>query len=175
MKNQEDKLKELLVSYLKNNNKDHYHLFLKDVDLYVKKVLFKKVSNLELLEDTAQDIIIGIHKSLQRFDMKQSILPWINSIIFHKTIDFYRKQSRFKNLESLENHDLEKNEISVEDQMVYKEVLKYLSKEVFGEVYLEQKLMGCSVEEIAEKLGISQSNTKVTFHRLTKKIREDFS
>ncbi len=167
-------LKGYLESYFNEHDSRYYYKFLKDVDIYIKKVLFKKISNRELLEDTTQDIMLGIHNSLDTFDMSKKILPWINSIIFHKTIDFYRKQKRFSSLEQIESHEIEKIEISMEDKFALKEILSALSKDIFGAKYVEQKLMGETIEKVSEDLGLTKANTKVVFHRLTKKIKKGF-
>ena len=113
--------------------------------------------------------MLGIHKSLDTFDMSKNILPWVNSIIFHKTIDFYRKQKRFSTLEQIESYEIERIEISMEDKLAIKEILSALSEDIFGAKYVEQKLMRETIEKVSEDLGLTKANTKVIFHRLTKK------
>ncbi len=168
-------LKKYLHNYFSHSDKDSYYLFLKEVDVYIRKVLMKKISNRELIEDTSQEILLGIHKSLDTFDKKRAILPWINSIIFHKTIDFYRKQKRNSSFDQIENHEIESIEIIMEDKLALKEIIKNLSNEVFGREYLQQKLMGVSIDDISHELGLTKSNTKVLIHRLTKKIKRSFN
>lgn len=171
----DQELKSYLKDYYSNDNKESYYFFLKEVDAYIKKVLFRKIANKELLEDTSQEIMLGIHKSIDTYDQTKSILPWINSIIFHKTIDFYRKQSKFSKVDHIDNFEIEGSEILLEDKVALKEILSELSNEVFGSAYLQQKLMGQSIEDISKDLGMTKSNTKVIFHRLTKKLKGKFN
>lgn len=168
-------LKRYLKSYFLNSDQESYYLFLKDVDQYIRRVLLRKISNKELIEDTSQEVLIGIHNSLESFDQQKPIMPWINSIIFHKTIDFYRKQKRNSSFDQIENHELEFIEISIEDKLALKEIIKNLSSEVFGKEYLQQKLMGVSIDDISNELGLTKSNTKVVFHRLTKKVKRSLN
>lgn len=168
-------LKDYLCDYFLNSNNDSYYRFLKEVDRYIRKVLLRKISNRELIEDTAQEVLLGLHKSLDSFDKSKPILPWINSIIFHKTIDFYRKQKRNSSFDQIENHEIELVEISMEDKLALKEIVESLSSEVFGHQYLQQKLMGVSIDDISLDLGFTKSNTKVLFHRLTKKVKRSLN
>lgn len=171
----ENELKNYLQDYYSKNNSESYYLFLKKVDVYIKKILFRKIGNKELLEDTSQEIMLGIHKSINTYDSSKPLLSWINSIIFHKTIDFYRKQSKFSKFDQIDNHEIEGTEILPEDKVALKEVLAFLSDEVFGSAYLQQKLMGVSISAISKDLGFTQANTKVVFHRLTKKLQGKFN
>ncbi|MCT4641313.1 MAG: sigma-70 family RNA polymerase sigma factor [Bacteriovoracaceae bacterium] len=171
---EQEKLKEYIQKYRNKKDQNSYFLFLKEIDTYIKKSLFTKISNPELLEDTAQEIILGIHKSLHTYDLDCALLPWINSIIFHKTIDFYRKQSKFKDSLNIDSIELDSGQIKQEEFVLFKEVLEKLAKDVFGNSFIQGKLMGHSISEISKNSNLSESNVKVKLHRVAAKIKKAF-
>ena len=130
----------------------------------------------ELCSDIVQEVLIAFHETHQTFDRDRPVIPWMNAIIRHKTIDFLRKKD-FRVLmtgvdwESL-SHTLEGN--SAADPVEVSEAAKALASlgEKEAELIRLAKIEGLSMEEMAKRLGLSESNIKVSLHRAMKALRE---
>ncbi len=130
----------------------------------------------ELCGDIVQEVLIAFHETHQTFDRDRPVLPWINAIIRHKMIDFLRKKD-FRVLmngvdwetltETLEgNSFIDPVEVSEANA-----ALASLS-EKDAEFIRLAKIEGLSTEEMSKKLGLSESNVKVSLHRAMKALRE---
>lgn len=130
----------------------------------------------ELCSDIVQEILIAFHETHQTFDRERPVIPWINAIIRHKTIDFLRKKD-FRVLmngvdwETL--HDALEGKSSA-DPVEVAEAEKALASlgEKEAELIRLAKIEGLSMEEMSTKLGLSESNIKVSLHRAMKALRE---
>lgn len=130
----------------------------------------------ELRSDIVQEVLIAFHETHQTFDRSRPILPWINAIIRHKMIDFLRKKD-FRILMSGMNWEIlgETLEgISSVDPVEISEAGKALASlnEKEAELIRLAKVEGLTMEEMAKKLGLSESNIKVSLFRAMKALRE---
>ena len=145
-----------------------------------KKILYKVCNsycrNRDDREDLAQEISIQLWRSFGTFDERLRFSTWMYRIALNVAISFYRREStRARYVISDEQHLLEaieEKESQPEDiRLLYQfiEELDPLNKALVL-LYMD----GNSYLEIAEVLGISETNVATKISRIKQTMRQEF-
>jgi RNA polymerase sigma factor (sigma-70 family) len=125
-------------------------------------------------DDLGQEIIVQLWRSFRAFDERAGFSTWMYRIALNVAISFYRRESvRTRHVLPGSEHLLEAiddtGSLSEEVQMLYRwiEELHPLNKALVI-LYLD----GNSYQEIAEVLGISETNVATKISRLKQTMRE---
>ena len=144
-----------------------------------KKILYKVCNsycrNVDDREDLAQEIVIQLWRSFETFDGRCQFSTWMYRIALNVAISFYRREStRARYVLSDEERVLsaidETATPSAELQALYQliEELEPLNKALVL-LYMD----GNSYAEIAEVLGISETNVATKISRLKQTMRQE--
>ncbi|HTD40542.1 MAG TPA: sigma-70 family RNA polymerase sigma factor [Mucilaginibacter sp.] len=129
-------------------------------------------------EDLFQEIMIRLWNAFDRYDDQYKLSTWMYRVALNVAISFYRKQRRRIESESpltesmidiadeSDNPDLENN-VRLLQQFISE--LNELEKALMI-LYLESK----SYKEIAEILGITETNVATKINRVKGRLREKF-
>jgi RNA polymerase sigma-70 factor (ECF subfamily) len=129
------------------------------------------------LEDLVQDTLLAIHLKRASYDTAQPFTPWAYAVARYKLIDHYRRTGK-RNTVPLEDAGVLLAEGNVEEGAVRRDLGKLLDTlpERQRQVMVEVKLAGHSIEEAAQRSGMSVSAVKVAIHRgikaLGKRVRD---
>ncbi|HXM33599.1 MAG TPA: RNA polymerase sigma factor [Pyrinomonadaceae bacterium] len=145
-----------------------------------KRILYKVCNsycrNRDDRDDLAQEIIIQLWRSFGAFDDRFRFSTWMYRISLNVAISFYRREStRSRYVISDEEHLLEaaaaENE-PADIRLLYEFIaeLNPLNKALVL-LYLD----GSSYQEIADALGISETNVATKISRLKNKMQQEFS
>jgi len=152
--------------------------------------------NRELAEDLVQDTLLSALESADRFRGDSSPRTWLISILKHKIIDHMRKAVRnpVTNVAADDVHDQDGGGFfdakgswggderprtwSNPDQAlehaqfwdVFQACCETLSLQT-AQVFLLREVMGFSIEDICNDLGLSASNCSVILHRARLRLR----
>ncbi len=130
-------------------------------------------------KDLIQEIMIQVWKSIDRYDGRASYTTWIYRIALNVSISYYRKEKRRKYshnpvsegyMDIIDNMPLDETDTNIE--LLYRFIgeLKELDKALML-LYLDEK----SYKEMAEIIGISESNVATKINRIKEKLRQKFS
>lgn len=157
---------------------DNFSAFIKSNEGIIFKIARVYCPDSENRKDLVQEILVQLWKSRKKYDNSFKISTWVYRISLNVAISFYRKQlvreskkSPFhENLEHETDHqdigDKEKN-IQLLYRFIYE--LNELDRALML-LYLEEK----SHQEIAEILGISQSNVGTRVSRIKQQLKQRF-
>jgi RNA polymerase sigma factor (sigma-70 family) len=146
-----------------------------------KGILFKicnsYCSNEAEREDLAQEITYQLLRSYERYDEGYKFTTWMYRVALNVAISFYRKNKRNEPhvpLEALSTEPAnDTTDASLEEKIaaLYRFIgeLKELDKALMI-LYLEEK----PYSEIAEILGISESNAGTRIGRIKEKLKQRF-
>jgi RNA polymerase sigma factor (sigma-70 family) len=148
------------------------------------KGIIYKVANLyckdsEDRKDLVQEIILKLWKSFDNYNEQFKYSTWIYRIALNAAISFYRKEKLRKGItnsfsESLFNvSDFEHNKQTAESTLFLNQFiaeLKALDKALIL-LYLEEK----SHKEIAEIIGITETNVATKIGRIKNILKQRFS
>jgi RNA polymerase sigma-70 factor (ECF subfamily) len=155
--------------------KEQLHIFDRWIKEY-KPLLFKIVrayaSNHEDQNDLFQEVSIQIWRSIPNFKEKSKVSTWLYRIALNVALNWNRKNKKHNDAKkSLENIDriLEQKEEEIDERLewLYSEIGK-LDK-VDRSITLLM-LDGFSYKEMADILGISESNIGVKIYRIKKHL-----
>ena len=163
---------------LKNKN----DLFISVIESH-KGILYKIANSYckdsEDRNDLIQEIIIQLWKSFENYNNQYKYSTWIYRIALNVAISFYRKENRRKEIanpitdsilnfaETSSTNDTENN-INLLQQFISE--LKELDKALML-LYLEEK----NHKEIAEIIGISETNVATKIGRIKTSLKQKFS
>lgn len=161
---------------------DNYELFLSVIE--TNKGIIYKVANsfcrdIEDRKDLAQEIILKLWKSFETYDEQFKHSTWIYRISLNVAISFYRKEkSRSKiNVPLSENifsiADFENNKNAEQKAFYLTQFLSELKEldRALMLLYLEER----THKEIAEIIGITETNVATKIARIKTILKQKFS
>ncbi|MCY4404415.1 MAG: RNA polymerase sigma factor [Candidatus Poribacteria bacterium] len=142
---------------------------------------YRRVGNWETAQDLVQETFIKVHQNLSTLRNPKSFSSWLYKIAHQLIAAHFRKENRKLEIGSLEGNP-EAYLVDLEHRSpIYRIIAKEQMEIVYGlaqrlpiseqEVF-ELKLVNPKIklEEIAKKLDITLSATKVRLHRAKKKV-----
>ncbi|MCO4294687.1 sigma-70 family RNA polymerase sigma factor [Solitalea sp. MAHUQ-68] len=160
-------------------SKEEFLLLLEKNKGLIYKVANSYCKNNEDRKDLVQEIIIQLWRSFDRYDHNYKLSTWMYRVALNTAISFYRKENKRKDVslplmeEFIEvaeenlSEDLETN-IGLLQQFINE--LKELDKALMI-LYLEES----SYKEMAEILGITETNVATKISRIKEKLKQRFS
>lgn len=158
--------------------KDKFISVIKDNQKLIFKVCYSYCNNSETRKDLEQEILLQIWKSFKKFDGRVKISTWIYRIALNTAISFYRKEGKNNNntisidesIISLTNLE-EDSEINEKISILYK-LIEELNE--FDKALILLYLDDYKYIEIANILGISETNVATKISRIKKILKEKF-
>lgn len=132
------------------------------------------VKSEDLAQEITQDTFLKFFDTVGKLNEEALLKPWLRRIAVNTAIDYYRKNRKFRFHEEVEGHSLlQVNEDAI-GQMSYEEILKLLHQlpEDQSLVFNLYEVEGYSHKEIAEKLAITESSSRVYLTRAKHKLRQ---
>jgi RNA polymerase sigma-70 factor (ECF subfamily) len=139
---------------------------------YVFRTAFYMLRSQDEADDVVENVFLKVFLNFHTFDMTRSFHPWLSRIILNETRTYIKKYRRaFTNQEEAIHRMKGKSEASTEtihDMNQYMKELSLPDREILTLRYYQE----LTIEEIANTMKISISNTKVRIHRATKKLKK---
>lgn len=129
------------------------------------------------VENTEEVLMMGfckVFKNISAYSGIGSFEGWVRKIMVNEALMFIRKNYRFHENELIEDHPIEGVQVSVEDELAAKDILKLLDQLPTGYriVFNMYVLEGYKHIEIAEILGISINTSKSQLIQAKKRLKE---
>jgi len=158
--------------------KEKFISVIKDNQNLIYKICYSYCSNAENRKDLQQEILIQLWNSFSKFDGRVKLSTWIYRIALNTAISFYRNDSKHgdkkvsidASIISLSNFEY----VPEQDEnitMLYQfiEKLNEMDKALIL-LYLDDNKQ----KDIAEVLGISETNVATKISRIKKILKEQF-
>jgi len=159
--------------------KDKFISVIKDNQNLIYKICYSYCSNAENRKDLQQEILLQLWNSFSKFDGRVKLLTWIYRIALNTAITFYRNDRKHSD----KKVSIDASIISLSDfeyvpeqdeniAMLYQfiENLNEMDKALIL-LYLDDN----KYKDIAEILGISETNVATKISRIKKILKEQFS
>ena len=146
-----------------------------------KWVLYKVINSYckdaEDRKDLEQEIIIQLWKSFKSYNSGYKISTWIYKIAMNVSISFYRSNIKRKSNTSSISESIFYLSNQIEDTPTHKEEKEILYEFIrnldeFNKEIIILYLDDSTYREIAEVIGITESNVGTKINRLKKKLQE---
>lgn len=130
------------------------------------------VNNRDWAKDIAQDTFVIVLQKLLTFRNESSVGTWIYRIAANQCLRQIEKEKRMPKCEL--NFDIPEKELpNIEDKTAY--LYLYISKlPEIDRIIISLDLENVKQTEIAEIVGISETNVRVKIHRIKEKLTNKF-
>ncbi len=135
----------------------------------------RMLGNEEDAKDVLQEVFVNVFKKIDGFREESSLKTWLFRIASNKTIDFIRREKRFKAEELPETlksgtNPLKFTEKSLKKDLVYKALMEL--KEEEREIVIMKEIDGFTFREIAEIKNMPENTVKTKLYTSLKKLRK---
>jgi RNA polymerase sigma-70 factor, ECF subfamily len=125
--------------------------------------------------DLVQETLLRLHKARHTYRGSEPLLPWVFAIARHVRVDQYRRRSRIAQREkAVEAETLQatvpSKEASVESSPDFEKLMQFLPPSQ-REVLTMLKVLGMSVEEVAQITSSTAGSVKQKAHRAYNQLR----
>lgn len=147
-----------------------------------RKIIFKICNsyckNKSDREDIGQEIVFQLWKSFDSYNSELKFSTWMYRVALNVAISFYRKDKRYADTISLDEHLIEisaEEDLSGETEKNFSLLQQFINElkeldRALMILYLEEK----NYKEIAEILGITETNVATKINRIKEKIKHKF-
>jgi RNA polymerase sigma-70 factor (ECF subfamily) len=130
------------------------------------------INDHNLAQDMAQETFIIVWQQLPRFRNEANIGTWIYKIASNNCLRQIEKQNRFPRAE-LPINLIEEKQVNIEPKIQY--LYKCISELPETErIIISLELENIKQAEIANIVGLSESNIRVKIHRIKEKLTQKF-
>lgn len=159
--------------------KDKFISAIKNNQNLIFKVCYSYCSNPENRKDLQQEILMQLWNSFLKFDGRVKISTWIYRIALNTAISFYRKDSKHNG-----------NKVTIDESVISLSNFEYVPEQDENIVMLYQFIENLNeidkalillylddnkYKDIADILGISETNVATKISRIKKILKEQFS
>ncbi len=128
----------------------------------------------DLAQEITNDSFMKCFDSFAKMDEAPSLKPWLRRITVNTAIDYYRKDKRFQHHLEADGDTPVFDEVYAPDQLAFEDILKLLSQlpEDQQMVFNLYEVEGYSHREVADRLEITESSSRVYLTRAKSKLRQ---
>jgi RNA polymerase sigma-70 factor, ECF subfamily len=130
-------------------------------------------------EDLYQEILINVWKGLEKFRGDAQLSTWVYRIAVNTALSFVNKKNKYLNFNTylddgkaanLVGEDGDSRMVQEKQLELVAELINQLS--VVDKIIMSLVLEDLSTKEIAEIVGITESNVRVKIHRIKEELRK---
>ncbi len=160
-------------------DKDKFIQILKENKWVLYKVINTYCKDSDDKKDLEQEILIHLWKSFESYNSQYKISTWIYKIAMNVSISFYRNNINRKSRTSPINESIFQVTDQTDNSESFDEERKFLydfinQLDSFNQEILILYLDNYSYKEIAEIVGITESNVGTKLNRIKNKLQENY-
>lgn len=171
MKATEDRLKSLMMQGLNGDAAAHSRL-LSELAVLLRGFYSRRFGgDPSDAEDLVQETLIAVHNRRESYDPGKPFTSWAFSMARYKMIDEFRRRRVRVNvpIDDIEDLFAEDDHEAATASVDLQRLMAELPLQQRNAI-LQVKVEGLSVEEAAQRSGLSPSNVKISIHRGMKKL-----
>ena len=152
---------------------ESYERLLTELEQVLRGFLRRMLGGTELVDDCLQDCLFAIHRARHTYDPSRPFKPWAFTLARHKTIDVIRKRSTRRHHETTDGEMSTARAAASEHPEVALDVAHALQAldPPYREALRLTKLQGYTLEEAADRVGVSKAAMRSRVHRGMRKLR----
>ncbi len=170
-----EELEKIIQGCIRRNEKSREMLYKKYFG-YALSVALLYTGQREDAIEVVDDSFIKVFSEIGRFDISQPFKGWLRKIVINTSIDRLRKNNRMLELSGHESVREDHYNPEIIGKLTASEIMSMLKllPEVHKTVFCLYEIEGYSHEEIAGRLKIPESSSRVYLTRAKKRLRELF-
>ena len=171
-----DQLLQQLVAETRQGQAASYKKLLETLAPMIRRnasILLARYGQIAVMEDVTQEVLITIHLKLHTYDDDLSFIAWLRAVTRHKVIDALRRNKMpISSIDEAGFAEPADPEDFAETQSVRRDLQQLLAqlRPPAGEIIHALKVEGMTVQELATRYNLTESNIKVIVHRGLQKL-----
>ena len=163
-----------MIDGCKRRSRKHEELFFKRYYGYVMGISMSYAKSRDIALEITNDTFLKGFDSLKKAEEIPSPKPWLRRICVNTAIDYYRRQKKFQNHTEADGDTPVFDPVYAPDQMSYEELIRLIRHlpEDHQLVFNLYEVEGYSHREIAERLEITESSSRVYLTRAKTRLRQ---
>jgi RNA polymerase sigma-70 factor (ECF subfamily) len=147
-----------LMAETQQGLKESYKRLLDEISPVLYKYIKKRISNADDVDDVYQTVLMKVHRARATYDLTVPFEPWMFAIARNSIADFFKANKRHR--ETFSSNIGQEGiliELSVEygdEKMIFNEAISQMTPKQ-KEAFILTKVNGLSIEDAAEKTGLS--------------------
>lgn len=157
-------------------DKESYHQLLTAITPKVRGMIHQRIQNQQTADEIFQTVMLNIHRARHTYDPARAFSPWLYTITRNSIYDYLRKHKKRVRVETFIGENFEpaaKPNTHAQESALLENALQQLPESQRQAVELI-KIKGLSLEEAAEKTGLTEGAIKVRAHRGYSKLKKFF-
>lgn len=172
---QEVELGRLMVA-AQSGDRGLYEILLRRVTAVAQAYVRRRAGDAAWGEDVVQECLIALHRARHTYDPARPFAPWLYAIVQNRLVDALRQQRRrlLRELQAVEGSREPRSSGMQERDAWRRDVRRAVAglPDRQRQVIELLKFEELSVREVATRLGMTESNVKVTAHRGYRALRQ---
>lgn len=162
------------------NKEEKFNAIVSESSEHIDRICRYYCGNPEDQKDIFQEVMINIWKSLDNFRGDSSISTWVYRVAVNTALTYTGKA--YKNMKLMVNGNMQNfmailDEVELQQKMDQEKQLVMLQTElnllsVIEKALISLMLEGLTMKEIADVIGITETNVKVKIHRVKVHLKE---
>ncbi|WP_461633977.1 RNA polymerase sigma factor [Labilibaculum euxinus] len=167
----------------KVNKEERFNKILAENSDRIRRICNYYNSNSENQKDMYQEVLVNIWKSLDNFRGDSMVSTWVYRVAVNTSLSFTGKN--FRQMKLMVSSDSQNLNSIIDDESLLEKhreeaMLNRLQNElnqlsVIDKALISLMLEGLSMKEIADVIGIKESNVKVKIHRIKEQLKSKLS
>lgn len=175
MSPEDDRHLATLIEKAQAGDKVAYESLLTKVAVLARKYVSRRLTATDVIDDVVQEILLSVHKAKHTYDPSRPFGPWFYAIAHFRLTDcirqLYRNKARELDSPATQSPDADELELELFANSEVTQLLATLPQKQRDIIRL-LKIDELSVKEVAQKMGLSESDIKVSVHRGLKSLRQ---
>jgi RNA polymerase sigma-70 factor (ECF subfamily) len=171
---EEAQLGRLMVG-AQSGSRDDYEALLTRVATLALAFVRRRTGDPPWCDDVVQEVLLAVHRARHTYDPARPFAPWLYAIVHNRLIDMLRVQRR-RLLRELDPETVQSRGAGPrqEQDALSRDVRRAVAglPDNQRQVIELLKFEDLSVREVAARLGMSETNVKVTAHRGYRALRQ---
>jgi RNA polymerase sigma-70 factor (ECF subfamily) len=164
-----------LINGCESGNEIHQEKLYKHFYSYALSVSRLYSYSTEDAVDILNDSFLKIFTTLEKkqFDKNKSLKFYLRRVIINSSIDSYRRNKKHRDLLQIEENEPESTNVEIISKLQFDDIINLLDKlpEMHRIVFNLYEIQGFKHVEIASKLEITESSSRVFLSRAKKELR----
>ncbi len=141
---------------------------------FAMKICLRCADNREQASEILNEGFFKAFTNIEKYNDDWPFKSWLAKIMYHASIDYYRSNLKWMNMEKLEKSDHLTNEAVVEHKLGYEDLLAMVQRlpPAYRIVFNLYAVDGYSHEEIAQMTGISAGTSRANLHKARQKLQQ---
>jgi RNA polymerase sigma-70 factor (ECF subfamily) len=163
-----------LIDGCKRRSAKSEELFFKKYYGYIMGISLSYAKDRDLAQEIVNDSFLKFFGSIESLTDHQAVKPWLRRITVNTAIDWYRKNKKYSQQQEINEQNEVFHEVHAISDMAYEDLVKLLHQlpEDHYLVFSLYEVEGYSHREIGEKMGITESSSRVYLARAKARLRE---